>query len=44
MMDHSILDKVAQQTKHFKDEAHAWQYAGAKGLTTLYLELGLAHG
>ena len=24
----------------FKDEAHVWQFAGAKGLTTLCLELG----
>ena len=24
----------------FKDEANLWQFAGAKGLTTLYLELG----
>jgi len=25
----------------FKDEAHVWQFAGAKGLSTLCLELGV---
>ena len=27
-----------------KDEAHAWQFVRAKGLSILYLELGVVHG
>ena len=41
-----MFDGAAPNLQHavqaFEDEAHAWQYAGAKGLTTLYLELGAA--
>ena len=32
------LQRVVQA---FKDEAHAWQFAVAKGLSILYLELGV---
>ena len=39
-----MTPNLQQAVQAFKDEVHTWQFAGAKGLSTLYLELGLLHG
>ena len=38
-----VTPNLQQAVQAFKDEAQAWQCTGAKGLSTLYLELGVAH-
>jgi len=39
-----VAPNLQQAVQAFKDEASAWQFAGAKGLATLYLELGVVQG
>ena len=39
-----LTPNLQQAVQAFKYEAHAWQFAGAKGLSILYLELGVVHG
>ena len=39
-----MTPNLQQAVQAFKDEVHTWQFAGAKGLSILYLELGVVHG
>jgi len=39
-----LTPNLQQAVQAFKYEAHAWQFAGAKGLSIFYLELGVVHG
>ena len=38
-----VAPNLQQAVQAFKDEVQAWLCTGAKGLSTLYLELGVAH-
>jgi hypothetical protein len=39
-----VTPNLQQAVQAFKDEASTWQFAGAKGLSTLFLELGMVQG
>ena len=39
-----VAPNLQQAVQAFKDEVCTWQFAGAKGLATLYLERGVVQG